>query len=223
MKKIIILTILLLTGCGMKYELNIKKDYIEENIDFTLTKNGIKNDSIHDMNVKSDDFVDTMIETKISAFNQDIYNDDIYYEKKYEQDGNDYSFNLNYKFYNQKYASSRFATECFENHEVRFNDNKVYIHLSGEFYCYYDGTVDIIIKSDYKFKSANGKKNGNSYSWTIDESNYQNVDIELETTDESATRYYIYIIFVVICGIGVLIFLINFIGRILGRNNVNEV
>lgn len=225
MKKIFLISTILLfvSGCGVKYELNIKNNSIVENINFSLEKKGIVSDSDLETSYESDFFIDSMVNSEIPVIENDEPSDNNYYDKKVTQDGNIYNFSLSYEYKNNDYINSRVVNVCFEKHEIRLNDNKSYIHLNGKFNCYQDEPIEITIKSENKIKKANGKKSGNSYTWTIDESNYENVDIEIETSDEPMTRYYIYIGIIVIIGIIVLVFIFNFVRNMLSRNSINEV
>ena len=148
MKKIIILLILLLsTGCGAKYELNIKKDTIEENISFSMQKNGINNTNQIDIDVNSDQYIDSLIDSKLSAIINNTSKNNYYYQKEVQQEGNIYNFKLFYEYRKSDYANSRIVNECFENHVVNFDDKNTYIHLSGKFYCFQDEDIDIVVKT----------------------------------------------------------------------------
>lgn len=224
MKKILYLfLILFLTGCTIKYELNIKDDYIEENIDLKLEKKGIIDNSEIEISLDSDDYINSIIYGDISAIYDKTYENKYYYDKHIEQNGNIYNVNLNYKYEDQNFNKSYILNTCFERHNINIVDGKVYIHLNGEFYCYDNEPIEITIKSDKRIKKANGKKSGNSYSWTIDQSNYNNVDIEIETTDESVVRHNIYVAIAIVFGIGLILFIIYIVGNIIGRNNVNSI
>ena len=221
MKKIIMLFIIMfVTGCSAKYNLYIKDGTIEESIDFSLVKKGIVDDDMVESSYGSDEYIDTIVSSKLSAIGNDEKN---YYQKEVNQDGNIYNFHLYYKYIDQQYTQSNIINECFENHVVKIEGKNVYIHLSGKFNCYNGENIDIEVKSDNNVKKHNGSKSGSTYYWQINQDNYNNVDIMIETNGESKTRNYIYYAIAIIAGIGTLLFLMYFIGNIMGRNNVNDI
>ena len=155
-----ILMIFILTGCGVDYNINISNDTIEESIDINLLVN--KNESSNELEVDFDslDFINALKLDDIYAIDG---NENAIYDKTITNNGNMYNISLNYKYNNGEYANSRVVNECFENHEVKYEGNKVYIHLYGEFYCFKDEDINIIVNSQNKVKKSNGEKSGNSY------------------------------------------------------------
>lgn len=221
MKKIFLLiVIILLTGCSVKYKINIKSDSIEENIDFVLEKKGITDGDMVESSIGSDEYIDSIINSKLPAIGD---NNDYTYQKEVKQDGNKYNVHLNYKYNANEYTKSNIINECFENHEIKIDGENVYIHLTGEFTCYNGETIDIEIKSDNSVKNHNGKKKGSSYNWQINDDNYSNVDILIETSSVSNVRRYIYYAIAIIAGIAVVIFVIYHVGIFLGKDDVNSI
>ena len=226
MKKLLLILIILLTvGCSTKYELYIKDGSIEESINFSLEKKGIKDDNDVEALLGSDDYIDSLVSTQITAVTDNIYSNKYYYNKDVNQNGNIYNFNLNYEYLGNDFLRSRTINECFEKHEINIDGKKVYIHLSGEFYCLYDGEIDIAIKSDNPVINTNGKKEDSVYHWYIDSSNYNDVDILIETSDKAKdnTRKYILYIIASIAGIAVLGFLLYYGGNLLNKDDVNSI
>ena len=224
MKKIIMLLVLLLsTGCGAKYELNIKKDTIEENISFSMQKNGINNTDQIDIDVNSDQYIDSLIDSKISAITDNTSKNDFYYQKDIKQEGNIYNFKLFYEYKKDDYLKSRVVNECFENHYVNFENDKTYIHLSGKFYCFQDEEIEIIINSSNKINKSNGTRSGSSYKWIINKDNYNNVDIEIEISSKEKVRYYIYVAFATVFLVIIAYFGFVFYGKYVSRNSINDI
>ena len=214
MKKIIILIILLLvTGCNCNYEIELNSKSIDENITVDIYDS--------DLDPESGDDPSFIFTQDVSPY---INDNDKKYEKTITEIDNGKEVNLKYTFTPDDYKLYSYVfNNCFENTSFDYKDGAYSIKLSGYFYCMYGDELNITIKSDKKIKSANGKKKGNGYTWTIDMSNYENIDIEIETTNESMVRYYIYIGIAIVFGIAVLIFIIYFIGNFMGRNNVNDI
>ena len=221
MKKVFLLVVIMfLTGCGAKYQLTINKDSIEEQIDFSLYKRGIINEDVLEFEKGSDEYIDSLVASDIEVFSDNYH---VFYQKDVNRDGTRYDFSLYYKYNNDEYANSRTVNECFENHNVSIDDDRTLIHLSGLFRCYDDEPIEIEVKTDRFVKKTNGHKNGSTYSWTIDDSNYTNVDLYIEVTNESKARNFIYKAIAIIAGAGILLAGVYYIGTLMGRNGVNDI
>ena len=123
--------IFILTGCGAKYQINITNDGIEEQIDFETLVTKDTSDNPLEMDYNSLDFIESIKLMDIKAL---VNNDNEFYEKKITNDDDLYNIHFSYKYKGNDYVNSRVVNECFENHEIKFNDKKIYIHLSGNFY-----------------------------------------------------------------------------------------
>ena len=221
MKKIIcLLMIIVLTGCGVKYQINIKDDSVEETIDVSTLI--IKNQSSNAVEVDYDsmEFIDSIRNMNIPAINNSTSS---FYEKEITNDGNLYNISLSYEYKKDDYVNSRTINQCFENHKVEFDGNKAYIHLSGKFKCYDGEDIEIIISSPNKVLKTNGKKSGNSYKWVINKDNYDNIDIEFKTSGMPKGTNTILIIVCLIVFAGISIFVIDFILKYLRSRNINDI
>ena len=171
MKKniIMLLSILLLTGCTVNYNLEIDDNILKEKITGTVTKEESKQNS------KATD-----ISTIYSIINEEqkpIYNKEEIYQKSLKDNGNniDYTFSYNYNI--EDFVNSTIINTCFENHEIEQLDNYYSIRLSGNFYCLYSKKINIAVTSNLKVASNNADKiKDNTYIWTIDKNT---TDIEL--------------------------------------------
>ena len=223
MKKIIcLITIIFLTGCGAKYQINITDDSVEETINVSMYVDPTKgnNDVAESVDLNSIEAINSLKNTNLTVLTN---SNDIFYNKEITNDGNLYNISLSYKYSKEQYKNSRVINECFENHTILFEKDRTYIHLSGKFYCYDNEDIDIVVKSSNKVNKSNGSKSGGSYHWTINQDNYNNVDIEIEISDKSKVRMYIYYGIAAIVLAVLLYFGFIAYGKIANRNNVNDI
>ena len=150
-------------------------------------------------------------------------NNNILYTKEITNNGNLYNIKLSYKYNKNQYKYSRIINECFENHIVSFDNNKTYIHLSGAFYCFQDENIDIVVKTGNIVNKSNGSKSGDSYHWTINKDNYNNVDIEIEISNKSKVKVYIYYGIIIVVLLGLFYFGYKLYVNIVNRRDVNRV
>lgn len=168
-KIIILLSILLLTGCTVNYNLEIDDNTLKEKITGTVIKEESKQDS------KATD-----ISTIYSIINEEqkpIYNKEELYQKTLKDNGNNIDYTFSYNYTMKDFVNSTIINTCFENHEIEELDNYYSIRLSGNFYCLYSKKVNISVTSNLEVASNNADKiKDNTYIWTIDKNN---TDIEL--------------------------------------------
>ncbi|MBR3523898.1 MAG: lipoprotein [Bacilli bacterium] len=227
MKKILLLLtiILLVSGCTTKYEIRIKNDSIED----TLTIDNLIFDGYDPNADDSEEYYDSnrfiydVITSDVLALDDTLADKKVYYKKEINQNGNSYNLKFNYEYKFEDFSKSYVINSCFENRDIKIVDDKVYIHLSGHFYCYYDEPIDIVIKSDKYVKKSNGKKSGSGYHWEINQDNYNDIDILIETSNISKSRHFIYYAIAIIAGIVCLLFIIHFVGKLLGKDDVNSI
>lgn len=205
MKKIIVvlISLLLLTGCTIDYNLVIDKDSIKETITGTAYK--------EEYEVREEDSGLNLFYTYI---NDDI-NPLISGDGLYNKDINEIDNGINYKYdfiYKNNYDKSKIINSCFENSNVKETDTYYSIELSGEFYCLYSDKININVISNYVVLENNAKEvNGNKYSWVIDDSSnvniFLNISKEIKYEEPSKTKFIStfqlvgLIIFVVLTGI----------------------
>lgn len=205
MKKIIVvlISLLLLTGCTIDYNLVIDKDSIKETITGTAYK--------EEYEVREEDSGLNLFYTYI---NDDI-NPLISGDGLYTKDINEIDNGIIYKYdfiYKNNYDKSKIINSCFENSNVKETDTYYSIELSGEFYCLYSDKININVISNYVVLENNAKEvNGNKYSWVIDDSSnvniFLNISKEIKYEEPSKTKFIStfqlvgLIIFVVLTGI----------------------
>lgn len=168
-KIIILLSLLLLTGCTVNYNLEINKDTLNETITGTVTKE----ESSQDSNA-------TGLSTIYSIINEEqkpIYNKEELYQKDLKESGNNINYTFKYNYNIEDFVNSTIINTCFENKEIEKIDNYYSIRLSGNFYCLYSKKINIAVTSNLKVASNNADKiKDNTYIWTIDKNT---TDIEL--------------------------------------------
>ena len=175
MKKKFILFILcffLVTGCDVKYDLTIDNNTFDE----TVTMSFLKSQTTYD-----DVSIYLENKTPISYSSSGIY-----YDSKIEENDNYYDLIYNYKHDFDEFRQSYFVTSCYPNFSVQSNDKQIVLSSGSQFMCFAgdDGlnadSVEINITTKLKVLDNNADEvNGNTYTWRIDNSNYENKPIEM--------------------------------------------
>ncbi len=166
---IMILSVLLLTGCTVNYNLEVENNSLKEVIYGTVTKEETTNDA----NSTAPNIVNELIYSEkvplaegTSAYNREIY-----------ENGSDINYKFSYNYDMSDFESSSLINTCFENHEIVDLGDYYSIKLSGNFYCLYSKKINIAVTSNLKVASNNADKiKDNTYIWTIDKNT---TDIEL--------------------------------------------
>mgnify|MGYP006994355182 FL=1 len=174
MKKriLILIPLLLLTGCTINYNLEIDGDDLNETITGSVTK--------EEYEVKDTDTSENLIYTLLNYDQNALYDEDSVYLRTQEDKGNKIDYNFSYK-YNYNFDRSTIINNCFEYHMVEETEDYYYIKLSGKFYCMYAKKIDIKVTSNNAVLENNARKvSGNTYTWTIKDSD--NVDILLNVS-----------------------------------------
>ena len=184
-KKILLLIVLIfvLTGCGSskldEYSVNYRlkiTDVFSEKITFLLPKNAydtVAKEGEDDNNPYSlEYYLLKLDQNPIFSNFDDIYNKDI---KKYN---NGIEVSLDYNYPENYFVYDNYITACFENYDLISGDDFFEVKLSGSFTCNNQiKKLNIEVSSDYKVLESNGKKNDKTYSWSIDDKDFDNVDI----------------------------------------------
>ena len=176
MKKKILLFILcffLVTGCDVKYDLTIDNDSYDEIVTLSFLKS---------QNTYDD--VSNYLEDEIPI----SYNpsEGVYYDSKIEEDDNYYNLIYNYKHDINSFTQSYFVSNCYPDFNVESNDKQIVLSSGSQFTCFEgdDGlsadSVEINITTNLEVLDNNADRvNGNTYTWNINESNYNNKPIEM--------------------------------------------
>lgn len=173
MKKTIILliTLILLTGCSATYDIKFTKENIIDSINIyensSLTNKATDND-IQQFQEKLGNW-----ERGYEYYKRELYTTD-------KITGYNYSYNFEYNEYD---AMSQLR-KCYKNFNFTYDDNQIKLTTSKEFLCttYYKdvSNITITINSDYKITNSNAdSKSNNTHTWNINKNNYANKPIEL--------------------------------------------
>lgn len=212
MKKIILLIlILLVSGCTTEYNLTIENNKFNENIKIDISKSLIDYTPTIP-GVEKDDQITPLIENPVSAF---FSTSNKNYDKKVEETENSYNINLKYNYTFDEFKGSNSINSCFENIEMNGED-VYYINLNGNFYCLYSDSIDIKIKTNNEVIRHNAdRKEGNTYIWNIHSGNSNNVDILFEVSKDIKNKSIILEISIII----VLLIILGIVLKVIKKKN----
>ena len=226
MKRILTLfVILFLCGCSSQYTLNIDENQIAEEIIFPVDKN-----KIHDGEMGP--YLDLYSrETIESLINNDIYvevdSTKYIYDKEVLEENNQLIFTLKHNYEENDLSNSRFLNECFENKEIEVNDDRISIHLYGQYKCLINDrdSIEFKITTINKIESSSLDYNflTNDFIWKIDKTNAHNIDIELTVLTETKSHYYglrAIVIGAIVIVLGILAYLVHKLSK---HSDVNEI
>ena len=173
MKKNILLLglVLIFTGCSCDYNLDMSGDKINEELNLNIPAS---------LSSSKKDEIDKLFET-----NLDVYTDyengsgEVYNINRSFVD-NGYIYKLKYDHDFDKFGNSKVISDCFDDFQFKNTDEFIAIKASGRFACMYDNNkININITTDKYVSSNNASKVvNNTYSWEINNSNKDNVNIE---------------------------------------------
>lgn len=210
MRKIIflILTIFLLSGCSVEYNLEINYKSISENIEIG------KFDA-----TKIDDF------EYLAPYA--ILNDES--QKFYTFDYSNQILNLSYEYDMQNFEMSEAFNQCYDMSNFSYDNEYYYILTSDEFKClsymgYATDEVKINIKSKYLIVDSNADYvDDNVHTWVINENNSNNKPIniiinynEINDTSNKFTFNVALLVILALVIVGIIVFVIQLFGK---RNN----
>lgn len=167
-KIILILSLLVLSGCTINYNL----DYTEEGMIETITGNVTKAESeVKDSDSGLNIYYNLINEPqKVFIDSEELYNKNIIENKK------DYEYNVTNK-YNNNLDKSTIINYCFKEFNIEDEEDYYRIHLGGKFYCLYADKINVNISSDYAVISSNANKTkDNTYTWILNDEN-DSIDI----------------------------------------------
>jgi uncharacterized lipoprotein YehR (DUF1307 family) len=149
----------LLTGCQVDYNLELE-DVVKEEININVSSNMYE------------------VEDRLNVLTPvlDVYEEGHNYTKT--KNGNKLTYTYTYD--NDKFSDSALTDACFEDFNFIDNDEYYSITAKGKFGCLYDNEkINLNVITSKYVSEHNGKKNKNTYTWTIDKNNRDNVDIEI--------------------------------------------
>lgn len=198
-KIILLLSIVLLSGCTINYDLNITDNGIEEVINGKVSKEKVENDkNEYNMNIYYDLLNN---DQSVLTNSDDVYSKNIIENKK------SYNYTASYTYQSfDNLSSSRIINSCFEKNDILDEEDYYSVSLNGNFYCLYSDQVKINIHSDYAVISSNADKvNNNTYTWILSSDKEdieltlsKNIKYQESKNNSSPIRFICFIILVVL-------------------------
>lgn len=215
---LLLVFMIFLSGCTATYRLEIDGTNFNETIT-TYIYTGDREKATYDDEVTAqriDAFVEKDVAYPFFENYQKSYKKEVNKFENYEQ------VILNFEYEDNEYINSNAINLCFENRNFEIGDKDYKLDLSGYFYCLYDNEtldIEIITNNDVVEHNAHEQKK-NKYVWHINQSNYKDVDINIQFNKVNQ-RYKNYLT------IGITIMIILIIGVIvmlkLKVKNVNKI
>lgn len=175
---ILLLVCLFLSGCTAKYDLNISDDIFDENVHVEFKE---KEFSIEELSTMSH-----IINGETNAFYGEDGNEII--NKELTKKGNKQVFNMNYRYTSDNFDNAYVINNCFDGHVFLEDENHYYLAALGDFYCNYNGDVDISISTDYIVLDTNAKYKNGKYVWTIKHNDNKDLDLYIDILKEKQER-----------------------------------
>lgn len=159
-KGILLIFLLLLTGCTIDYNLEIDNKKIREEITGTISKEEYEIKGNHtDMNI---------FYSIINYEQYPLLNNEDVYDKNIVKNDDEVEYSFKYT-YNNNYDKSRLVNTCFEKVDFVETNEYYYANIGGEFYCQYSDEIVINVETDYAVLNNNANKvKDNVYTWIID-------------------------------------------------------
>lgn len=210
MKKIIslILAILLLTGCSAKYDITFTDDKIKDEIRVYTDSDTVNNATQSTINSFSNKILEW--ERGHDHYTREVYTDN-------GMTGYLYKYDFNY----DEYDAMSQIRKCYEDFELTYNDSEIILKTSNKFLCqnYYKDVSDltITINTDKVITSSNADEiNGNTHTWKINKTNYNNKPLEIRINRQETykpkvenplnlTQILIFILFILL----IIVYIIN--------------
>ena len=163
---IVLISLFILNGCDVKYNLSYKDNIFTE--DLTINNYTVE-----------DDFLFLIEHYANDPIYSDV-NDKVLTSKKISKK-TDNVYNLEFKsiYENEPYENSVAFSECFQYHTFNETDDKLYISVYGDYYCDEFEELQVVFNTDKKINFSNAH---DSYStrliWNFNKED--KIDIELE-------------------------------------------
>ena len=167
-KIILILSLLVLSGCTVNYDLDYTEDGMIETITGTVTK--------EEMKLNNEDSGLNIYYALVNNPQKIFIDSDELYEKNIIENKKDYEYSVSNK-YNNNLDKSTIVNSCFKEFNIEDMDEYYRIHLGGKFYCLYADKINVKVTSDTAVISSNADKvRDNTYTWVLDNEN-DSIDI----------------------------------------------
>lgn len=193
---VLILFVVIVTGCTAEYNIKIDKDFIEEN---SFIRNSDKSTWDNDDYLYGESFIDKIKETleiprqvytdaDVNFYDEYSKTDGVdYYEQSIISTSKEYGLKYNFKFPIDKYSKSLNSNICYDVISVANSKEKIILNTSDSFNCFDnfskldEVTVNITTSWNYSVISSNADKVENGkYTWIITKDNASNKPIRIE-------------------------------------------
>lgn len=156
---LLILFSFMLTGCSVDYTLELN-DKVKETIKVNA----------------SGDINEIEQELEILTPVVDVFEEGHNYRKL--KNGNTLTYSYTYDV--DSFSEAFVADSCFDDFNFEEDENFYVLTAKGKFGCLYDNTeVKLNVVTDKYVSEHNGTKKGNTYTWTINKNNRNNMDIKI--------------------------------------------
>lgn len=179
MKKILILlSVFLLTGCSVEYNLNFNDEKLEENISIILS-----GDSYNDVAIEQ------LKKEKVFAIYDGIGKEE--YDITFKDNNDIFTSNYKHTYSLEDYNRGTIINQCYDAIGFAKNEDEYMLTTSNEFRCLYYNYMDvdsvkISITTNHKVVSNNADMvEKNTYIWEINESNAKNKPIRIVFSEET--------------------------------------
>lgn len=196
LKYLLLLLVFCLTGCDVTYNLTITDDYMLESVSFW-----------YDNTKENEEILNQYLKTNHQAYFDMDTSTTRYYDKKKITDDGKIGMNLEYQYDENNLEKSSLIDKCYYKKTVINTDEQIVISTDDVVSCMYTDDVKqfdsltINIKTDLEVTENNADKvDGNTYTWVINEENYQKHPIQMRIkkgTDEGF-NFWISIIVIII-------------------------
>ena len=160
---IIVMILIILTGCSIDYNLYVTDNYIDENININAEDNS---ENINDANKK---------------YNPLHYSDDIEYNQTVKRKNGKIIVNLQYRYKLEEFKNANSFNQGFYNRNVSLEDDIININLSD--FSGFAPTVDFDIRIKTKNEVIESNADivkGNTYIWHVDGKHKDKLKIDIK-------------------------------------------
>ena len=178
---ILMMIIILTTGCTCRYDLTIDNNTYKE----TITLNASTNEEINDFNRKWAIPFD-----KNNFYSGDSNVDSSYAKSIYKYKMNNNRLTFTHDFSKNDYIDSTAVNVCYKTLSISSYNGSTIISTSNKVDCFgtYPGLTNIVVNITVDKKVTNNnadRVSGNTYTWNINKNNAQNKGINLTFVNDN--------------------------------------
>lgn len=231
---LILLLIIIFTGCDAKYEIEIYNNEVIEDFSFLETNSSIwdsiinnevqENSESTESNVTYRILLEEESKIKTPAF---ISGDNLSLEKKLISKANSLGLKTNYDYSVLNYKDAFLPNSCFKYFNFLSNEETYVLSTSEGINCFKDydklDNLDIVVTTNHKVKKTNADMiEKDSYIWKVNKENADSTSLYIELyKDDFVFNYKNRVVYTVlgIIGVAFLIFIVIIILRKRAKRN----